>query len=117
MESEADTETPPAGKSSINPEDWRTVLDQIENLESDRVAITAVLYYLQNQRLSVQQDIIMLDEKHNNLKTDAKYSIIERLELLEDYIHSLKIRFNTLEMTVDANVYGDFSDANRASLQ
>ena len=42
-ELEADTETPPAEKSSVKPGDWKVVLDQISNLESDRASMKVVI--------------------------------------------------------------------------
>ena len=79
---EADTESPPAEKFSIKPGDWKIVLDQITKLELDRASTKVVIYDFRKQRLSVQQDFNLLDGKINDLKTDSKYSRVERLELL-----------------------------------
>ena len=79
---EADTESPPAEKFSIKPGDWKIVLDQITKLELDRASTKVVIYDFRKQRLSVQQDFNLLSGKINDLKTDAKASRFERLELL-----------------------------------
>ena len=44
--------------------------------------MTAVLSDFHNHSLSIQQGFNMLERKINNLKTDAKASRIERLELI-----------------------------------
>ena len=44
--------------------------------------MTAVLSDFHNHSLSIKQGFNMLERKINNLKTDAKASRIERLELL-----------------------------------
>ena len=58
------------------------VLDRILKIESDSAAMKVVLSDFLNQQLSVQQNFNMLDGKLNELKTDAKYPRIERLEIL-----------------------------------
>ena len=72
----------PAEKSSIKPEYWKALLAQITKLELDRASTKVVIYDFRKQRLSVQQDFNLLDGKINDLKTDSKYSRVERLELL-----------------------------------
>ena len=62
---------------------------RIAKFESDHASITAVLSDSHKPRISVQQDFNLLVDKLNDLKNDAKSSIIERLELVEAYIHAL----------------------------
>ena len=44
LELEADTEPPPAVKSSIKPVDWKAVLSRIKKFDSDRASMTVIIY-------------------------------------------------------------------------
>ena len=81
-ELEADTEPPPAEKSSIKPGYWKLVLYRISKIESDRAAMKVVLSDFRKQWLSIQQYFNMLDGEINDLKTDASAYRVERLELV-----------------------------------
>ena len=60
----------------------KVVLDRISKLESDHVAMKVVLYDFRKQGLSVQQYFNLFDGKLDDLNTEAKDSIVERLERL-----------------------------------
>ena len=79
LELESDTEPPPAEKSSIKPGYWKAELAQITKLELDCAAMEVVLSDFCKQRLSVQQDFNLMDEKLNDPKTYSKDSRVEML--------------------------------------
>ena len=74
-------------------------MGRIANFESDRVAMIDVLFDLHKQCLSVQHDFNLLDEKLNDLKTDSKSYIMERLELVEADIHESTRRSSDLPVS------------------
>ena len=79
---EADTYPPPAEKSSIKTGYWKSVLARITKLESDSAARKVVLSNFCKHRLPAQQNFNLLDGKLNDLKTDVKASIVERLDII-----------------------------------